>query len=134
MLEQISNHQHAVKQQPMNTSVHFLSIRALMANNDGGQGWIVANIPYDLVSVIKHSTTQRTHTELYEPSVTAGRDGPKARVGVTVGCCESDGENKDSRDRTPFRTSTSPCLENRWVAISGSSVETIRFEGRDRSR
>jgi len=73
-----------------------------MANNDGGQGWIVANIPYDLVSVIVHRAAQRTHTELYERSVTAGRDGPETRVGLTVGCGESDGENKVRCGRIPF--------------------------------
>ena len=72
-----------------------------MANNDGGQGWIVANIPYDLVSVIVHGATQRTHTELYNSSVTASRDGTEARVGFTVGCGESDGKNRDGHS-IPF--------------------------------
>ena len=73
-----------------------------MANNDGGQGWIIANIPYDVVSVIMHKAAQRTRTELHEPSVTTSGDGPEARVGVAVGCGESDGENKNSRSRISF--------------------------------
>jgi len=73
-----------------------------MANNDGGQGWIIANIPCDSVSVVVHKAAQRTHTELYEPSITASRDGPEAGVGVTVDCGESDSENKDSRSRISF--------------------------------
>ena len=36
----------------INISVHLFFVRALVANNDGGQGWIIANIPYALVSVI----------------------------------------------------------------------------------
>jgi len=74
-----------------------------MTNDDGGQGWIVANIPCDLDSVVMHKAAQRTHTELHEPSVTASRDGPEARVSVTVGCGGSDRENQDSSGRISFR-------------------------------
>ena len=73
-----------------------------MANNDGGQGWIVANIPYDLISVITDKAAQRTRTKLYEPSVTTSRDWLEARVGITVGCGESGGENKGSRSGISF--------------------------------
>jgi len=73
-----------------------------MANNDGGQGWVVANIPYDLISVIMHRAAQRTRTVLYDPPVTASCDGLEARVGITVGCDESGNENEDSRGRISF--------------------------------
>jgi len=72
-----------------------------MANNDGGQGWVVANVPYDLVSVIKCKTDQRIRTMLYESPVTPSSYGLESRVGFTVVCDENNGENKTSRG-VPF--------------------------------
>ena len=68
-------------------SVHFRTVCSLVANNDGGQGWIIANIPYEFTSVIAPRPIQlQIRTELHNGSVTTSRDGLEARVGVTVGC------------------------------------------------
>jgi len=38
---------------------------------------------------------------------------------------------KNTTVESPLDTSTSPCLEDRWIAVSRSSVETIRLKSRD---
>jgi len=74
-----------------------------MANDDGSQGGIVTNIPYDFASVIVYKTAhQQIRTVLYKGSVTAGRNGLEARVGVTVGWDERDDENQDLHDYISF--------------------------------
>ena len=57
-----------------------------MANNDGGQGWVVANVPYDPISAIARRDIQYIRTVLYQSPVTACRNGLEARVGIAVGC------------------------------------------------
>lgn len=44
-----------------------------MANNDGGQGWITVNLPYDTISVIVCSTAQYIRTVVCHSPVTPGR-------------------------------------------------------------
>lgn len=64
-----------------------------MANNDGFQGWIVANVPYDPILAIARRTVHYIRTVLLYSPVTACLNGPEARVGITVGCNECDDEN-----------------------------------------
>jgi len=64
-----------------------------MANNDGGQGWVVANIPYDHILAIARRTAKYIRTELRYSPVTARRNGLEARVGIAVGCDECDDEH-----------------------------------------
>ena len=105
-----------------------------MTNNDSIQGRIVANVPFDLVSVIIYKITQRQiHTKLYEGSVTASSGGLEARIGVTVVCGEHGDENEDSSAGISSPTSASPCLEEGWITVSRRGVETIRFESRNSS-
>jgi len=104
-----------------------------MANNDGVQRWVIANVPYYPISVIAYKNFQRIRTELYHGPVTARRNGLEARIGVTVGCYESNDEHKESTAESPVDTSASPRLESRWIAISRSGVETIRLESCDSS-
>lgn len=40
----------------MSMPIHFCRVRTLMANDDGVQRWIVANVPYDPISVIMYRT------------------------------------------------------------------------------
>jgi len=66
-----------------------------MANNDGGQGGIIANIPYDPISVIVcKATHQDIHTILHHSPVTTSRDWQEARVRMAVGCDERDNEHQ----------------------------------------
>ena len=72
-----------------------------MTNNNSGQGWVVTNIPFDLVSgIVRKITQRRIHTELYKGSVTTSCDRLEVRVCATIGCDECNDENEDSYDLT----------------------------------
>ena len=74
-----------------------------MTNNDGGQGWIITNVPYDPVSVIVCKAPQQPiRTMLYHSPVTTSRDWLEARVGVAVGCDERDDEHQGRHGRISF--------------------------------
>jgi hypothetical protein len=86
-------------------SVHFRTVCSLVANDDGGQGWIIANIPYKLTSVIAPKPIQlQIRTELHNGSVTTSRDGLEARVDITVRC----GKRKTRRKTTATRALHTP--------------------------
>ena len=74
-----------------------------MANNDGGQGRVIANVPYYPISVIVYKTPQHIRTVLYHGPITASRNGLEARVGVTVGCHKNEDEHKEYHGRISCR-------------------------------
>jgi len=64
-----------------------------MGNNDSGQGWVVANVPYGSISAIARRTVQYIRTVLYQSPVTTCRNDLEARVGIAVGCDECGDEH-----------------------------------------
>ena len=102
-----------------------------MANNDGGQGWVVANIPYDHILVI----TRRTVSIYAQNCVTAPSPpaamGWKPELALQLAVMNMMMSIKNATVEPPSDTSTSPRLEDRWIAVSRSSVETIRLKSRD---
>jgi len=103
-----------------------------MANNDGGQGWIVANIPYDLISVIGVRLSNGRYAQYCTtvPSPPA-EIGWKPELASQLATASAAVRTGIITAEAPSHTSTSPRLENGWVTVGRSGVETIRLKSRN---